>query len=591
MMLYFPPKGLPFEEDDSLYRADFASFADEEIKNLRQKYKQWEKPIFALSWVKPSVNRFVNTCLHMSEAFDRARQDRDEKAVYCPWIFEGLHTLMADVVKPFGNIQSKNEYARWKKESEDAVEHICVAFGFLGKSVTGYVNTVFPKDGSARCKWIDEVRLRLKSFFDIPNRDDAESFVRVAADILFDLEHMVFPVMKADTLEAFAEACLTSGWPQASRIAEDEPKIMYNLTNDEILELMGRKLPSAEEREKTDRECQEETIRERLDGAESASESLFKGGDWYMKTDVEIALWRLAREACAIARKAQRDHDYYYCSVSEQPSVFLSSLLRSSRSDAFAQLFSACSSQVCEAIPRMSASGFDRKTLMSAYLASCSGVKAMMHYLEKLPHDSHLNAASRASEKWASCLGDIVNGTRRFEKSRRDFMEAANQLGNELQLASDALNESESRVIQRQEHAASGDAPFLDQMMRRLKSEPIPATVSGFSKIGRREMLTIVRSKGPVKKLFTQPNLARLFGAHINTIANWMGGKTAIPDGFSDAIERKDYDGMIVCAARYRAQREKIDVMEAKRLVRNASDELLLKLGAAPPDGRCGNPQ
>lgn len=591
MLLYFPPRGQPYEEDDSLERADFASFADEEIKDLRQKYKKWEKPIFALSWTEPSVKRYENTCIYMSEAFDRARKDHDEKVVFCPWIFEGLHTLMADLVKPLGNVRSDKEYAIWKKDTEETIEHLCVAFGFLMKSVTGYVDEVFPVDEPAQCKWIDEVRQRLKAFFDITNRDDATAFVGVAADILFDLKHKPFPMMNSDVLGALAEACPTRGWPKVSRIAEDEPRIVYNLTNEEILELMGQKPLSPEERESIDRECKDEMIREKLDGAEAAAEKLFRDGKWYMKSNVEIAMWRLARAACTIARKAQRDHDYYFYSSSKMPSVLLSEMLRSSRSDAFAPLFTSCSSQVCEDLPRMLLSGFKQEQLKSASLVTCSGMKAMMHFLEMLPHDGHLNAAARAAEKWTTRLGDIVNGTRRIEKSCLDFITAAKQFGEELQLASDALNESESKVRDRQEREAHGDDPLVERFMQRLKSDPIPATVDGFSKIGRQEALAIVRSKGKIKGLFTQPNLSKLFGTHINTIANWMGGKTAIPDGFAEALEQKDYDGMIVCAERYRAERGKVDVMEAKHLVRNASDELLMKLGANMPDGRCENPQ
>lgn len=591
MMLYFPPRGQPDEPDDSLYRADFACFADEEIKELRQKYKRWEKPIFTLSWTEPSVKRYENTCVYMSEALDRAREDRDERVVYCPWIFEGLHTLMADVIKPLDNVRSDKEYAVWKKETEETVQHVCVAFGFLGKSLTGYVDAVFPEGGPANCKWIDEVRLRLKPFFEISDHDDDEAFVRVAVEILFDLEHNVVPVMNAKVLKALADACLTTGWPKVSRIAEDEPKVMYNLTNEEIIELMGGKMPSSEERERINRECREETIRDGLEVAEASTENLFGRGEWYLKSDVEIALWRLARAACEIARKAQRDHDYYFCAASVAPPILLSALLSPSRPEAFASRFSACSAQVCEQLPRMLLNGCRRETLMPASHAASAGVRAMMHYLDALPHDNHLNAAARAAEKWITRLGDIVHGTRRLEKSCRDFIEAANLFGEELQLASDALSEYESKVKQRLERAAQGDDPLVEGIMRRLKKEPILATVDGFSKVGRQETLTIARSKGPVKGLFSQPKLAKLFGTHVNTIANWMGGKTAIPNGFSEALERKDYDGMIACAEIYRASRNKMDVMEAKRLVRNASDELLLKLGANLPDGRCESPQ
>lgn len=366
---------------------------------------------------------------------------------------------------------------------------------------------------------------------------------------------------------------------------------MYNLTNEEIIELMGGKMPSPEERERINRECREESILEGLEGAEASTENLFGRGEWYLKSDVEIALWRLARASCEIARKAQRDHDYYYCATLEGPPVLLSALLRQSRPDAFAPLFAACSTQVCEDLPRMMLTGYRREVLIPATLAASAGVRAMMHYLDGLPHDGHLNAAARAAEKWTSRLGDIVHGTRRLEKSCRDFIEAANLLAGELQLASDALNEYESKVRQRLERAARGDDPLVEGIVRRLKKDPILATVDGYSKIRRQEALAIARSKGLVKGLFTQPNLARLFGTHANTIANWMGGKTAIPEGFPEALERKDYDGMIVCAERYRANRSQIDVMEAKRLVRNASDELLLKLGANLPDGRCESPQ
>lgn len=100
----------------------------------------------------------------------------------------------------------------------------------------------------------------------------------------------------------------------------------------------------------------------------------------------------------------------------------------------------------------------------------------------------------------------------------------------------------------------------------------VHAIVDGFSSEGRRQAIQINNSEDAVSGLFSNVKLAKLFDVHVNTIANWHKGRPA-PDGFRDAYKNRDYDGMIACAAIYRAKDGKCDALNMKGVLRNLSEE------------------
>lgn len=108
-------------------------------------------------------------------------------------------------------------------------------------------------------------------------------------------------------------------------------------------------------------------------------------------------------------------------------------------------------------------------------------------------------------------------------------------------------------------------------------SGPIEAIVAGYTESGRKATVLAANTQMAERDFFSDANLSILFGSHENTIANWRKRK-GTPEGFSAAFESRDEQAMRKVAEKYRASRGKHDVMSAKKLLRNLSDEEILKL-------------
>lgn len=139
-----------------------------------------------------------------------------------------------------------------------------------------------------------------------------------------------------------------------------------------------------------------------------------------------------------------------------------------------------------------------------------------------------------------------------------------------------AAAESEQRRLEHEEALrAEGRKQGAEAVLGIVGSDrKVHAIVDGFSSEGRRQAIQINNSEDSVSGLLSNVNLAKLFGVHTNTIANWHRGHKA-PDGFKAAFANRDYDGLIASAAAYRAKRGKCDVMHVKGLLRGISEEQL----------------
>ena len=137
-------------------------------------------------------------------------------------------------------------------------------------------------------------------------------------------------------------------------------------------------------------------------------------------------------------------------------------------------------------------------------------------------------------------------------------------------------NETETTSAGRESNMVSAEdiARYFAEI---LSARPLTAIVGGFSKEGRSEAIQIANTKMAERDWFSDPNLSLLFGTHANTIANWRKKPKTAPEGFSEAWERKDEKKMTEVACRYKAQREKGDAMEARRVRRNMSEEELYR--------------
>ena len=101
--------------------------------------------------------------------------------------------------------------------------------------------------------------------------------------------------------------------------------------------------------------------------------------------------------------------------------------------------------------------------------------------------------------------------------------------------------------------------------------------VAGFTPEGSKQMAQLSQRKPAEKGYFTDRNLCVLFGVSENTPYNWRKGKSLAPEGFHRALKTQDYNAMQMCAEKYRANRQKCDVMNTKHIIHNLSDKTLSK--------------
>jgi len=100
--------------------------------------------------------------------------------------------------------------------------------------------------------------------------------------------------------------------------------------------------------------------------------------------------------------------------------------------------------------------------------------------------------------------------------------------------------------------------------------------VDGYTKQGKREAVAISQTTPEEAGLLRKTALAKLFDVHVNTIGNWLKGEAA-PEGFREAYKAKDYNRLMELAVLQRVKTGKMDVMDAKRLVRNISEEQIYR--------------
>ncbi len=101
--------------------------------------------------------------------------------------------------------------------------------------------------------------------------------------------------------------------------------------------------------------------------------------------------------------------------------------------------------------------------------------------------------------------------------------------------------------------------------------------VAGFTPEGEQQMAQLQQKKSAEKGYFSDRNLCMLFDVSENTPYNWRKGKCLAPEGFHRALETQNYKAMQLCAERYRANRQKCDVMNTRHVLHNLSDKVLSK--------------
>lgn len=444
MIIEFPREGdIPLGESND-NRGDFDNKTDEELLALRARYKEFEKSIFAESWQRPSLKRFQETCAALCLALDLATKEKDKDMVYCPWLFEAFNTLQSRIIKIPEVIPKGDAYYKWIAEIREVVEGTCTAFGCFGDYLVRYVTAVYPEETDSPHDFIKVVRSELNSFFKIGESKNKEPFVTAAFELLYGYDERGYPKLKKEVLGKLTQACQTLGWPAKIRTKEDMPTIIPNITNDELCSLFGIKLPPQEEREKIDRQIEAERAQVDLEAAFEKAEKFFAAEDWFKHPGLAIAMWRICRRASAIGKKANDYHEYYYNKSSEGPVQPLSEDLRGDRQDDLVPLIKAFAFAFRREMSDITSLSYKLEELIPSMWNLNGAIESLLYFLDKLPHDRHLNAARRLFGEWDEILSCIIREQIKPSAASSVMVDKIEEFCTELIAASDVLNERES---------------------------------------------------------------------------------------------------------------------------------------------------
>ena len=444
MIIEFPREGdIPLGESND-NRGDFDNKTDEELLALRARYKKFEESIFAESWQRPSLRRFQETCAALCLALDLATKEKDKDMVYCPWLFEAFNTLQSRIIKVPKVLPQGGAYLKWAAEIQEIVEGTCAAFGCFGDYLVRYVTAVYPEGTDSPRDFIKVVRSELNIFFKIGDSKNKDPFVTAAFELLYGYDKRGYPKLKKEVLGKLTQACQTLGWPAKIRTKEDMPTIIPNITNDELCSLFGIKLPPQEEREKIDRQIEAERAQVDLEAAFEKAEKFFAAEDWFKHPGLAIAMWRICRRASAIGKKANDYHEYYYNKSSEGPVQPLSEDLRGDRQDDLVPLIKAFAFAFRREMSDITSLSYKLEELIPSMWNLNGAIESLLYFLDKLPHDRHLNAARRLFGEWDEILSCIIREQIKPSAASSVMVDKIEEFCTELIAASDVLNERES---------------------------------------------------------------------------------------------------------------------------------------------------
>ena len=444
MIIEFPREGdIPLGESND-NRGEFDNKTDEELLALRARYKKFEKTIFAESWQRPSLGRFQETCAALCLALDLATKEKDKDMVYCPWLFEAFNTLQSRIIKIPEVIPKGDAYYKWVAEIREVVEGTCVAFGCFGDYLVRYVTAVYPEGTDSPHDFIKVVRSELSGFFKIGASENKDPFVTAAFELLYSYDERGYPKLQKEVLRKLIHACPTSAWPGKIRTKEDMPTLISNITDDELCSLLGIKLPPPEERERVDRQIEAERAQAKLKAAFEKAEKFFATEDWFKQPGPSIAMWRICRRASAIGKKAGKYHEYYYNKSSEGPVQPLSEDLRGNRQDDLIQLIKAFAFDFQREMSDVTSVSYKLQELITSMMNLNDAIESLLYFLDKLPHDRHLNAARRLFDEWYEVLSCIIHEHIKPCEASSVMVDKIEEFCTELIAASDVLNERES---------------------------------------------------------------------------------------------------------------------------------------------------
>ena len=444
MIIEFPREGdSPLGESND-NRGEFDNKTDEELLALRARYKKFEKTIFAESWQRPSLGRFQETCAALCLALDLATKEKDKDMVYCPWLFEAFNTLQSRIIKVPKVLPQGGAYLKWAVEIEEVVEGTCAAFGCFGDYLVRYITAVYPEGTDSPHDFIKVVRAELNSFFKIGENKNKNLFVKAAFELLYGYDECGYPKLKKAALRKLIRACPTSGWPVKIRTKEDMPALVSNITNDELCSLLGVKLPTPDEREKVNRQIEAERAQADLETAFERAEKFFAAEDWFRQPGPSIAMWRICRRASAIGKKANNYHDYYYNKASEGPLQPLSEDLRGDRQDDLIPMIKAFAFDFQREMSDITILSYKLQELLPSMWTLNDAIESLLYFLDKLPHDRHLNAARRLFGEWYEILSCIIREHIKPCAALSVMVDKIEEFCAELIATSDVLNERES---------------------------------------------------------------------------------------------------------------------------------------------------
>lgn len=304
-------------------RQEFTMFTDDEIINLRSRYKDFEKVIFALSHNPISPERYRYTAAALVLAFRRATENEDKDILYCPWIFEAFNTMSERLLSPTDIIPENTTREQWIKDRDKIAHDMLLDAAHVINALVLFVVKLFPTKAKDESSLVKAIRHYFHKFFNLDIFNDKDKLSLALIEILLAKDCHDKLYCSEKTFKALMAACHTTGWPLCTEINDDAPEILdkddeetYNAIIQAQLEIFAPPDTPVSDEDLIDKK---QELKECLDAEHQNSNTQKRP-----LPGLVGAIWKITHGALDIAQKALRYKAYYQEKSLDRPTLPIS---------------------------------------------------------------------------------------------------------------------------------------------------------------------------------------------------------------------------------------------------------------------------
>lgn len=324
MLIKHLPKVKSIEELPDPHRESFLDLSDEEIVAIRQRYDQFERAIFSWSHKNISLERVKETAGALVVALNEATKTNDKQVIFCPWIFEAMHTMSEYVLSPKDIKPPEIPLEEYNSQRFEVLKTLSHAFYHISKALVNYISTVYPLESESPGDFAQKLRKRLEAFFKPGLFDDVEALRKLISQTLWAMTEHGIIYCKNDIYIELMNDCLTQGWPNCTVLNDPDTIKISEVPDDIYTQMLLNNMhnyapPTDEDIEARDKQV-EINLREIRDSIEryASKTALLKA------PGLAASLWQMNGAMYEIAQKAMDFRLYYTGAALDAPSKPLS---------------------------------------------------------------------------------------------------------------------------------------------------------------------------------------------------------------------------------------------------------------------------